>query len=254
MDAQTQQLLVRCLDLTLLPDAPFTEHDKETLVALAGQHRVASLCVPPEALQLFAGNTQFPLTTVVNFPHGTASLQAVEQQTKNVLKCTVSDIDVVWNFTALPDLDAAAAPIDAVARQLHDATTTLKVIMETSAMDPAAITDAAAHIIKTQPRVNFLKTSTGKHVAGGATHAAVKSICTAIKASGRTDVGVKVSGGVRTVSEALQYMDIVRSVLGKAWLTPSRFRIGASSLMKDIDAHLRGDRIGTAAGQSSSSY
>ena len=51
-------------------------------------------------------------------------------------------------------------------------------------------------------------------------------------------VGIKVSGGVRTVEEALVYRSIVESILGPEWLTPTLFRIGASSLLDDVLARL----------------
>ena len=48
------------------------------------------------------------------------------------------------------------------------------------------------------------------------------------------------SGGIRTVAGALPYLDAVAQALGAAALTPARFRIGASSLLADIEAVLAG--------------
>ena len=47
-------------------------------------------------------------------------------------------------------------------------------------------------------------------------------------------VGVKVAGGVRTTKDALRYLVVVNETAGAAWLTPDRFRIGASSLLNDL--------------------
>ena len=53
-------------------------------------------------------------------------------------------------------------------------------------------------------------------------------------------VGFKASGGIRTVADAAVYMDLLVKHLGAQALTPARFRIGASSLLNDIEAVLGG--------------
>jgi deoxyribose-phosphate aldolase len=51
-------------------------------------------------------------------------------------------------------------------------------------------------------------------------------------------VGFKASGGIRTVTEAATYLALTQELLGAPALTPQRFRIGASSLLNDIEAVL----------------
>lgn len=53
------------------------------------------------------------------------------------------------------------------------------------------------------------------------------------KLTGRR-VGFKPAGGIRTAADALQYRALVERVLGRDWLTPELFRIGASGLLDDI--------------------
>jgi deoxyribose-phosphate aldolase len=55
-------------------------------------------------------------------------------------------------------------------------------------------------------------------------------------------VGVKVAGGIRRVDDAVGYLEIAREVLGADWLTPQRFRIGASSLLDALVAERRAAR------------
>jgi deoxyribose-phosphate aldolase len=80
---------------------------------------------------------------------------------------------------------------------------------------------------------DFVKTSTGKTPVG-ATPGAVRVMCEAVRQyharEGRR-VGIKVAGGVATADDALSYMQIVRRVLGDAWLSPRLFRLGASRLL-----------------------
>ena len=52
-------------------------------------------------------------------------------------------------------------------------------------------------------------------------------------------MGIKVSGGVRTAEDAVKYYCIVSEVLGKEWLTPELFRIGASSLVGNLEKAIK---------------
>jgi deoxyribose-phosphate aldolase len=63
-------------------------------------------------------------------------------------------------------------------------------------------------------------------------------------------VGLKVSGGVRRVADALPYLQLCAATLGADALQPQRLRFGASSLLDDIEAVLGG----TAAARATGSY
>jgi deoxyribose-phosphate aldolase len=107
--------------------------------------------------------------------------------------------------------------------------------LETGLLKTAANIKKAA-ILSIYSGADFIKTSTGK-VYLGATPEAVFVMCQAIKEYSKLHkkkIGVKVSGGVRTAEEAVNYYTIVKEVLGKEWLTPQYFRIGASSLANNI--------------------
>ena len=56
----------------------------------------------------------------------------------------------------------------------------------------------------------------------------------AIKEHQNRQVGLKVSGGVRTIELAQSYIDLVQANLGHTWLTPRLFRIGASALFEQL--------------------
>jgi len=47
-------------------------------------------------------------------------------------------------------------------------------------------------------------------------------------------VGVKVAGGIRTTKDAIRYLVLVNETVGSTWLTPNKFRFGASSLLNDL--------------------
>jgi deoxyribose-phosphate aldolase len=82
---------------------------------------------------------------------------------------------------------------------------------------------------------DFVKTSTGKR--GGATIEAARVMVKAARVYAERSgsrVGLKISGGIRTADQALEYVDLVRNELGEDWLTPGLFRIGASRLLDDV--------------------
>lgn len=115
----------------------------------------------------------------------------------------------------------------------------LKVIIETAALATAENIRKAS-ILAAYSGADFIKTSTGKGYPGASPEAAY-TICRVIKKyyelTGRK-VGIKVSGGIRTAEDAVNYYTIVRELLGSEWTKKDLFRIGASSLVGDIEKRL----------------
>jgi deoxyribose-phosphate aldolase len=61
-------------------------------------------------------------------------------------------------------------------------------------------------------------------------------------------VGVKVAGGVRRSKQAIQYLVLLYETLGADWMTPDRFRIGASTLLNDVLMQVKKERSGAYQG------
>jgi deoxyribose-phosphate aldolase len=51
-------------------------------------------------------------------------------------------------------------------------------------------------------------------------------------------IGFKPAGGISQAKQALAYLAMMKDELGRAWLEPSLFRFGASSLLADIERQL----------------
>jgi deoxyribose-phosphate aldolase len=51
-------------------------------------------------------------------------------------------------------------------------------------------------------------------------------------------VGFKPAGGISTAKDVMTYEFLMKEELGNAWLQPGLFRIGASSLLADIERQL----------------
>jgi deoxyribose-phosphate aldolase len=116
----------------------------------------------------------------------------------------------------------------------------LKVILETGELYDSVRIERASRLA-IGAGADFLKTSTGK-VPVGATLPAAEAMLRAMAATpgARDRVGLKLSGGLRRVADLLPYVDLVARMLGEAALQPKRLRIGASSLLDDIEAVLGG--------------
>ena len=126
--------------------------------------------------------------------------------------------------------DEIAKVKDACGARVH-----LKVILETGELGDYDAIRRASHIAL-MAGADFIKTSTGK-VQPAATLPATLVMLEAIRdfydATGRA-VGMKPAGGIRTAKDAIRYLLLLHEALGADWLTPDRFRFGASSLLNDL--------------------
>jgi deoxyribose-phosphate aldolase len=87
---------------------------------------------------------------------------------------------------------------------------------------------------------DFIKTSTGKESVNATLPVGlvmVRAIREYAEATGH-QVGFKPAGGVRTAKQALDWLILMREELGHPWLSPRLFRLGASSLLTDIERQL----------------
>ena len=99
---------------------------------------------------------------------------------------------------------------------------------------------AKASIVAMQAGADFIKTSTGKESQNATLLVALVMLRTIRDHYERTGykVGFKPAGGVSTAKTALQYQILMNEELGREWLEPELFRIGASSLLVDIERQL----------------
>jgi len=87
---------------------------------------------------------------------------------------------------------------------------------------------------------DFIKTSTGKEPVNATIPVAlvmVRAIRAYREATGHI-VGFKPAGGISTAKDAMTFQFLMKEELGNAWLQPGLFRIGASSLLADIERQL----------------
>ncbi|MGH7752787.1 MAG: deoxyribose-phosphate aldolase, partial [Gemmatimonadales bacterium] len=87
---------------------------------------------------------------------------------------------------------------------------------------------------------DFIKTSTGKEAVNATLPVGVVMVRAIRDHAERTGVkvGFKPAGGIRSAKNALEWMILMKEELGTAWLKPELFRIGASTLLTDIERQI----------------
>ena len=235
------QRILSLIDLTNLND-DCTEEDVVELCSRAqGEFgNTAAVCVWPRFVNLCASilrGTSIKVATVVNFPHGGTDVADVVATTIAALDAGADEIDLVLPYQSMITGDEAQVlSILQAVREVVHAPSHLKVILETGELiNPERIRRASELAIKSG--ADFIKTSTGKTKIS-ATPEAVTTMLQVIRDSGRP-VGLKPSGGIRTVADAQKYLDLADAIMGPQWATPQTFRFGASGLIDAVEAELR---------------
>jgi deoxyribose-phosphate aldolase len=205
--------LAKMIDHTALK----ADTSKEQIVALcmeAKEYKFASVCVNPTWVETTAEllkDSGVDICTVIGFPLGANTPETKAFETKDAIAKGATEIDMVINVAALKagDNKLVEREIRGVVEAAKGKALT-KVIIETCLLTDEE-KERVCHLA-VQAGANFVKTSTG-FSTGGAT---VEDITLMRKAVGPT-IGVKASGGVRSLADA------------KAMIEAGATRIGASS-------------------------
>jgi deoxyribose-phosphate aldolase len=99
---------------------------------------------------------------------------------------------------------------------------------------------ARASLVCMMAGADFIKTSTGKESVNATLPVGMVMTRAIRQYQERTGhlVGLKAAGGIRSAREALDWLALLKDELGDTWLRPNLFRIGASSLLTDIERQL----------------
>lgn len=231
------------VDLTNLDDTPTPEQIDQLCDRAVGRHgSTAAVCVWPrfvrQATARLAGS-EVRVATVVNFPAGGTDVAATVAETTQALADGADEIDLVLPYRAFlsGDVAAAEAMVSAV-RAAVAAPARLKVILETGGYPDQDAVRRATRLAIDQG-ADFVKTSTGK-TSASASPEAVRTMLTEIRESG-WPVGIKPSGGIRTLADASAYLALADEIMGEHWATPDTFRFGASGLLDALEAAIDGD-------------
>lgn len=240
------ETVIRCMDFTTLGGddthsrvAEFLDRAKHP----AGGIQPAAVCLFPvfisQAKAAVAGTSVKVATVAAAFPHGLSMLSTRVAEVEQARDLGADEIDIViqrgkalggeWN-----DLYREVRAFREAAGQAH-----LKVILETGELKVPDLIYAAA-MASMLAGADFVKTSTGK-TSINATLDAAGAMLNAIRVfkdqTGST-VGFKAAGGIRTAVDAVSYLRLASAAMGNDYAQPATFRIGASSLLDDVEKAL----------------
>jgi deoxyribose-phosphate aldolase len=200
----TYEQFTKVIDHSLL-QPQLTEAEVITGCELAKQYDAASVCVKPYhvklAKEILAG-TSVVVSTVVGFPHGSATTNTKLAEAKEALEDGARELDMVLNYGALRSghLDYVQQEVQAICDLAHSYQAKVKVIFEN-----AYLTDEekiAACKLCDEAGADWVKTSTG-FAPTGATVADIRLM----RANVSDRVQVKAAHGVRTLAAALEMID-----------------------------------------------
>jgi len=200
---------------------------------------VAAVCIYPDlvpvAKRALVGSGVKVASVATAFPSGRASLAVKLADVRDAVVGGADEVDMVIDRGAFLSgryglvLEEVQAVKEACG-QAH-----LKVILETGELVTYDNVRRAGCLAMVGG-ADFIKTSTGK-VSPAATLPVALVMLEAVRDFAELTgalVGVKVAGGIRSAKDAIKYLVIVNETVGEAWLDPSLFRFGASSLLNDL--------------------
>ncbi|MFN3278611.1 MAG: deoxyribose-phosphate aldolase [Paracoccus hibiscisoli] len=257
-DHQAAWLLnaVRCIDLTTLAGDD-TPDRVARLCAKARQPIAADLleavgvtglttgavCVYPTMVapaKRALGNSGIPVASVATgFPAGLMPLDLRLAEIRYAVDQGADEIDIVitrahvlqGNWAALYDELRAMREACGAAR--------MKAILATGDLKSLENVARASHVAM-QAGSDWIKTSTGKEGVNATLPVSLVMVRTIRDFHARTGikVGFKPAGGLRTAKDAISWQVLMNEELGRDWLAPDLFRIGASSLLGDIERQI----------------
>ncbi len=249
---------VQCVDLTTLAgdDTPGRVQRlawkarrplRDDIVAALGladaPPTVGAVCVYPAmvgpAVRALEGSGIPVASVATGFPAGLTPLPQRLAEIRYAVDEGAAEIDIVINRAQVltQDWTALYDEIGAMRQACGDAH--LKAILGTG--DLRTLRNVyRASMVAMMAGADFIKTSTGKEDVNATLPVSLVMVRALRDYGERTGVaiGFKPAGGLRTARDALTWLTLMNEELGRRWLEPDLFRIGASSMLGDIERQL----------------
>lgn len=247
---------VRCIDLTTLsgddtPDRVARLCAKARQPVDAGQLSAlgveglttGAVCVYPTmvsaAKRALAGSAIPVASVATGFPAGLMPLDLRLAEIRYALDQGADEIDIVISRGLALRGEWSALYDEICAMREACGTALMKAILATGELKSLTTVVRASHVAM-QAGADFIKTSTGKEPVNATLPVSLvmlRAIRDYHDATGHR-VGFKPAGGLRTAKDALNWQVLMAEELGRDWLAPGLFRIGASSLLADIERQI----------------
>src|SRR3954462_4242772 len=210
---------------------------------------VAAVCVYPNlvptAAERVRGSSVKVASVATAFPSGQSPLETKLEEVRWVIEHGADEVDMVIDRGAFLAGRYAKVYDEIVRVKEACGETHLKVILETGELGTYDNVRRAS-LLAIAAGADFIKTSTGKLPSAATLPVALvmlEAIRDVYEETGRR-IGFKPAGGIRNAKQAVQHLVLVNETVGEEWLTPDRYRFGASSLLNDILMQLRKEKSG----------
>jgi deoxyribose-phosphate aldolase len=248
---------IRCIDLTTLSgdDTPARVQrlcakarrpiGDEILAGLGlpDMPRVGAVCVYPTMVAPAAralGNSGIPVASVATgFPAGLMPLDLRLAEIRYAVDMGAQEIDIVITRAHVFSADWTALYDEVAAMREACGPAHLKAILATG--DLATLTNVyAASMVAMQAGADFIKTSTGKEGVNATLPVSLTMVRALRDYGARTGqrIGFKPAGGMRSAKDAIAWQVLMLEEMGRDWVEPDLFRLGASSMLGDIERQL----------------
>lgn len=205
--------------------------------------RVAAVCVyhrfVADAVAALRGSGIPVVAVSTGFPAGLTPHDVKLREIEESVAAGAAEIDIVISRHVV--LQGEWSALYAEVREYRQACgdAHMKAILATGEL--ATLTSVArASLVCMMAGADFIKTSTGKEAVNATLPVGLVMARAIREYHERTGavVGFKPAGGIRTAKQSLDWLILMKEELGDAWLSPERFRFGASTLLGDIERQL----------------
>ncbi|MGB3316622.1 MAG: deoxyribose-phosphate aldolase [Albidovulum sp.] len=259
---------IRCIDLTTLAGDD-TEDRVRRLCAKAvrpladhiltglglDQLTTGAVCVYPTmvaaAVKAVAG-TGIPVASVATgFPAGLMPLDLRLAEIRYAVDQGAEEIDIVITRAHVLDGNWAALYDEVAAMREACGAAHMKAILATGDLQTLRNVYKAS-MVAMQAGTDFIKTSTGKEGVNATLPVSLIMVRALRDYRDRTGhrIGFKPAGGMKTAKDAIAWQILMKEEMGNDWLSPDLFRLGASSMLGDIERQLEHHITGRYAASS----
>ncbi|MBI5959031.1 MAG: deoxyribose-phosphate aldolase [Chloroflexi bacterium] len=204
---------------------------------------VGAVCVyharVPDALAALQG-TAIPVAAVsTGFPAGLTPFEQRIAEIRASVAAGAQEIDIVISREHVLGGHWQALYDEVCEMRQACGNAHMKTILATGELGPLWNVTMASKVCM-MAGADFIKTSTGKEPVNATLEVGLVMTRAIREHFERTGykVGLKPAGGIRTAKQALDWLVLIKEELGDEWLNASLFRIGASSLLGDIERQL----------------
>lgn len=215
----------------------------DALGVSAEEVAAAAACVHPAmtstARDALESSSVKVAAVAAGFPSGLSPFGMRVEEVRAVVADGAQEVDIVIARSAVlaGDWERLWQEVAAFREACGDAH--LKVILATGELGTLAKVSQAA-LVAMMAGADFVKTSTGKEAVNATLPVGLVMARSVREYFRRTGfrVGLKAAGGLRTARDALAWLVLVKEELGDAWMVPALFRVGASTLLADVERQL----------------